>query len=167
MRRRTQAREFAVFEGDVGLHHAAVDGLDDVGLAAFLGRTGAHARHDGLDALLVAHLVGVVLDARGLLVEELKKKVEPIAVVLLLPMFFTYSGLNTRMDMVNSPMLPGLIKDPDGGVTIYLQTESPGPNKEANWLPAPEGPFQLILRLYWPKEPALDGEWKTPQAVKQ
>ena len=69
--------------------------------------------------------------------------------------------------LVNSPMLPGLIKDPDGGVTIYLQTESPGPNKEANWLPAPEGPFQLILRLYWPKEPALDGEWKTPQAVKQ
>ena len=39
---------------------------------------------------------------RGLFVEELKKKVEPLAVVLLLPMFFTYSGLNTRMDMVNS-----------------------------------------------------------------
>jgi Kef-type K+ transport system membrane component KefB len=42
---------------------------------------------------------------RGKFVDELKKKVEPIAVVLLLPMFFTYSGLNTRMDMVNSPML--------------------------------------------------------------
>jgi len=39
---------------------------------------------------------------RGLFVEELKKKVEPLAVVILLPMFFTYSGLNTRLDMVNS-----------------------------------------------------------------
>jgi Kef-type K+ transport system membrane component KefB len=42
---------------------------------------------------------------RGLFVTELKRKVEPLAVVLLLPMFFTYSGLNTRMDMVNSPSL--------------------------------------------------------------
>ncbi|MCZ3089009.1 cation:proton antiporter, partial [Acinetobacter baumannii] len=42
---------------------------------------------------------------RGLFVTELKRKVEPLAVVLLLPMFFTYSGLNTRMDMVNSPVL--------------------------------------------------------------
>ena len=42
---------------------------------------------------------------RGLFASELKKKIEPLAVVLLLPMFFTYSGLNTRMDMVNSPQL--------------------------------------------------------------
>jgi Kef-type K+ transport system membrane component KefB len=43
---------------------------------------------------------------RGLFVRELQRKVEPLAVVLLLPMFFTYSGLNTRMDMVNSlPLL--------------------------------------------------------------
>ena len=55
----------------------------------------------------------------------------------------------------------------DGSVTLYVQRESPGPDKEANWLPAPEGSYQLILRLYWPKEAALDGEWKTPQAIKQ
>ncbi|MFX5547077.1 cation:proton antiporter, partial [Acinetobacter baumannii] len=42
---------------------------------------------------------------RGLFVEELKRKVEPLAVVLLLPMFFTYYGLNTRLDMVNSATL--------------------------------------------------------------
>ncbi len=69
--------------------------------------------------------------------------------------------------LINSPMLPSLLKDADGSVTIYLQKDSPGADKEANWLPAPEGSYQLILRLYWPKEAALDGEWKTPQAIKQ
>ena len=44
--------------------------------------------------------------------------------------------------LINSPMVPGLIKDPDGGYTLYLQNESPGPHKKANWLPAPKGPFQ-------------------------
>ncbi len=55
----------------------------------------------GIHAIFGGFLLGVFMP-RGLFVEELKKKVEPIAVVLLLPMFFTYSGLNTRMDMVNS-----------------------------------------------------------------
>lgn len=58
----------------------------------------------GIHAIFGGFLMGVCMP-RGLFVEELKKKVEPIAVVLLLPMFFTYSGLNTRMDMVNSPEL--------------------------------------------------------------
>ncbi|USQ97917.1 cation:proton antiporter [Caulobacter sp. RL271] len=58
----------------------------------------------GIHAIFGGFILGVVMP-RGLLVEELKKKVEPIAVVLLLPMFFTYSGLHTRMDMVNSPQL--------------------------------------------------------------
>ncbi len=58
----------------------------------------------GIHAIFGGFILGVVMP-RGLFVEELKKKVEPLAVVLLLPMFFTYSGLNTRMDMVNSPEL--------------------------------------------------------------
>lgn len=58
----------------------------------------------GIHAIFGGFLIGVCMP-RGLFVEELKRKVEPIAVVLLLPMFFTYSGLNTRMDMVNSPAL--------------------------------------------------------------
>ncbi|ORA21165.1 DUF1254 domain-containing protein [Mycobacterium aquaticum] len=68
--------------------------------------------------------------------------------------------------LINSPMLPNLIHDPDGGITIHVQNQSPGADKEANWLPAPDGPFQMILRLYWPKEEALNGTWKAPQAVK-
>ncbi|WP_319446248.1 MULTISPECIES: DUF1254 domain-containing protein [unclassified Mycobacterium] len=68
--------------------------------------------------------------------------------------------------LINSPMESSLIKDPDGGITLYLQNESPGPDKAANWLPAPKGPFQVVLRLYWPKPDALNGTWKAPQPVK-
>lgn len=64
--------------------------------------------------------------------------------------------------LINSPMLPGLKKDADGGLTLHIQNESPGADKEANWLPAPEGPFFMAMRLYWPKEEALDGTWKAP-----
>jgi Kef-type K+ transport system membrane component KefB len=58
----------------------------------------------GIHAIFGGFLIGACMP-RGLFVEELKRKVEPLAVVLLLPMFFTYSGLNTRMDMVNSVSL--------------------------------------------------------------
>lgn len=68
--------------------------------------------------------------------------------------------------LINSSMVPSLVPDPDGGYTIYVQNESPGPDKEANWLPAPKGPFQMIMRLYWPKPDALNGTWKPPQVVK-
>ncbi len=64
--------------------------------------------------------------------------------------------------LINSPMLPSLARDPDGGVTLYVQNDSPGKDKESNWLPAPEGPFLLILRLYWPKPEVLDKTWTAP-----
>jgi hypothetical protein len=65
-------------------------------------------------------------------------------------------------------MLPNLKLDPDGGLTIYIQTDSPGKDKEANWLPAPNGPFMLAMRYYLPKPALLDGQWKSPSlhAVK-
>ncbi len=68
--------------------------------------------------------------------------------------------------LINSPMLPRLVKDPDGGITLYVQHESPGKDKEANWLPAPPGPFSTVLRMYWPKEEALNGSWEAPIATK-
>jgi hypothetical protein len=64
--------------------------------------------------------------------------------------------------LINSPMLPDLKQDADGGYTIYVQRENPGSDKESNWLPSPEGPFRLTQRLYWPKEAALDGTWQAP-----
>ncbi|MGZ7456922.1 DUF1254 domain-containing protein [Pseudomonas sp. Ma2-10] len=67
--------------------------------------------------------------------------------------------------LVNSPMMPDMKKDSDGGLTIYIQNESPGKDKESNWLPAPQGAFAMYMRLYWPASPALNGSW-TPPTLK-
>jgi hypothetical protein len=64
--------------------------------------------------------------------------------------------------LINSPMLPQLKKDADGGLTLLIQNESPGKDKEANWLPAPKGPFMMAMRLYWPKDEALESKWTAP-----
>jgi hypothetical protein len=55
----------------------------------------------------------------------------------------------------------------DGSTDLYIQSVSPGPDKESSWLPAPPGRFILMMRLYWPKEtdPSIKGTWKPP-AVK-
>lgn len=70
--------------------------------------------------------------------------------------------------LINSAMLPNLKKNADGSVTLYLQKDSPGAERESNWLPAPDGPIYVVMRLYWPKETALSGEWLPPpvKAVK-
>lgn len=68
--------------------------------------------------------------------------------------------------LLNSTMLGQFTKDADGGLTFFIQADSPGKNKESNWLPAPKGDFALIMRLYWPKEAALNGSWKQPPLKK-
>jgi hypothetical protein len=73
--------------------------------------------------------------------------------------------------LINSPMLSGLKKNPDGSLTLYIQKDSPGKAKEANWLPSPNDTIYLVMRLYWPKEtppsilPAGEGTWKPPAVV--
>ncbi len=73
--------------------------------------------------------------------------------------------------LINSPMLPQMKKNPDGSLTLYLQKDSPGADKESNWLPAPNGPIYLVMRLYWPKAeppsvlPPGEGTWKPPGIV--
>ena len=69
--------------------------------------------------------------------------------------------------LINSAMIPQLKKDSDGGITLYIQNESPGKDKESNWLPAPKGPFFCAMRLYWPKKEATDGTWKVPPMVRE
>jgi hypothetical protein len=74
--------------------------------------------------------------------------------------------------LINSPMLPGMKKNPDGSLTLYIQKDSPGKEKESNWLPAPSGPIYLVMRLYWPKTeapsvlPPGKGTWKPPALQK-
>ncbi|MFL5284899.1 MAG: DUF1254 domain-containing protein [Rhodopila sp.] len=64
--------------------------------------------------------------------------------------------------LINAPMLPDLKRNVDGSITLYLQKESPGADKEPNWLPAPAGPIYVAMRIYWPKEAALKGTWRPP-----
>jgi hypothetical protein len=62
-----------------------------------------------------------------------------------------------------------LKQNEDGSTTLYIQHESPGADKESNWLPAPAGDFVLMLRMYWPNETnptILDGSWTIPAATK-
>jgi hypothetical protein len=74
--------------------------------------------------------------------------------------------------LINSPMLPELKKNKDGSLTIYIQKDSPGKALESNWLPAPDGPIYLVMRLYWPKTeppsilPPGEGTWQPPALVK-
>ena len=68
--------------------------------------------------------------------------------------------------LINSPMLPDLKPNDDGSLTIYIQKDSPGKDKESNWLPAPDGPIYMVLRCYWPKEAILDGQWKLPPVAR-
>src|SRR6266567_1180446 len=56
--------------------------------------------------------------------------------------------------LLNSPMLSSMKKNADGSLTLHIQKDSPGKNKEANWLPAPDGTVYLVMRLYWPKTEA-------------
>jgi hypothetical protein len=68
--------------------------------------------------------------------------------------------------LINSPMLPNLRLDSDGGLTIYIQADSPGKDKEANWLPAPKAPFMLAMRYYLPKPELISGAWKSPDVFR-
>lgn len=68
--------------------------------------------------------------------------------------------------LINSTMLDQLKVAEDGSITLYLQHKAPTDELKANWLPAPNGPFWTTLRLYWPKEPALQGQWQQPPLVK-
>ncbi|GAB2441698.1 DUF1254 domain-containing protein [Nocardia tengchongensis] len=68
--------------------------------------------------------------------------------------------------LINSPMLPSLVRNPDGGITLYLQQTSPGADREANWLPTPPGDFEMILRTYWPEQAISDGSWTPPKVTR-
>jgi hypothetical protein len=68
--------------------------------------------------------------------------------------------------LINSPMLPYLKRDADGGLTLYIQHDSPGKELESNWLPAPAGPFKMVMRLYLPEPEVLEHKWKLPPLAR-
>ncbi len=75
--------------------------------------------------------------------------------------FFVKNPLNRQSISARQ----NLQENADGSVDLYIQHESPGANKESNWLPAPKDKFVLMMRLYWPKETSpsiVDGTWRLP-----
>ena len=78
----------------------------------------------------------------------------------ILPERFLYDNPLNRYSI--GDRTKGLKYDADGGLTIYVGHESPGPEHESNWLPAPAAPFSLVARIYGPSKAAMKGEWKLP-----
>ena len=80
-----------------------------------------------------------------------------------------YFFVNNPINRYSISARQSLISNPDGSTDLYIQKDSPGKNKESNWLPAPAGDFILMLRMYWPKEKnpsIIDGSWKIPSVTK-
>jgi hypothetical protein len=67
--------------------------------------------------------------------------------------------------LLNSTTMDQYVRGEDGTLVFHISKESPGKDLEANWLPAPDGPFYLVMRLYGPEPSALDGTWTPPPAV--
>ena len=67
--------------------------------------------------------------------------------------------------LVNSTMMDDFQFNDDGSLTLFVQKDSPGGEMESNWLPAPDGPFYMVMRLYGPEAEALDGAWTPPPVI--
>jgi hypothetical protein len=76
-----------------------------------------------------------------------------------------YQVANSLNRFALSSWMP-MQKNPDGSLDLYFQHENPGKDKEANWLPAPNGPFNVTMRLYAPKPSVLIGKWAPPAITK-
>jgi hypothetical protein len=83
--------------------------------------------------------------------------------------FWSLTMYDAKQAFVQNPIKRYAIGDrdklklnPDGSLILYIQHDSPGRDKESNWLPAPKGPFNVFMRLYWPKKAVVDGTWKIP-----
>ena len=84
--------------------------------------------------------------------------------------FWSVTMYNLKYNLVANPIdryslgdRSGMKHDADGGLTIYVQKDSPGPDKESNWLPAPDGQFFMIMRTYLPAEDIVNQTWQPPK----
>jgi hypothetical protein len=81
----------------------------------------------------------------------------------------SYFFVNNPLNRYSISAREKLKSNPDGSIDLYIQNESPGKDKESNWLPAPSGDFVLMMRLYWPSEKnpsIINGSWKIPPVKK-
>lgn len=87
--------------------------------------------------------------------------------------FWSLTMYNDKLFFVNNPLnrytvssRSNFIYNGDGSLDIYLQNTQPPENKVNNWLPAPQDNFVLVLRIYWPSNAVLDGDWKFPTITR-
>jgi hypothetical protein len=125
---------------------------------------GANVPEDAIYPLNLADSTGQPLDGRSrYTVHFSKENLPPVEA------FWSITAYDTDGFQVANPLdrfavsswMP-FVYNADGSLDLYFQTESPGKSKEANWLPAPKGPFNLTMRLYAPKADALTGRWNPP-----
>ncbi len=137
----------------------------------------AQIAYGGLGANVIEDAIypTAFVDADGTLFNSNKKYIVRFTEDQIPPVraFWSLSMYNDRQSFAANPINRYAIGDrdklkfdADGSLTLFIQRESPGKDKESNWLPAPKsGGFSMNLRLYWPKRAALDGSWK-PAAVE-
>lgn len=83
--------------------------------------------------------------------------------------FWSVSMYDDKQQFVSNPLArhhlgsaDKIKRNADGSIDLYLSSTNPGGDKEANWLPAPKGPFTVMLRIYWPKQDVIDARWNPP-----
>ena len=133
---------------------------------------GADSRHEAMDPIYDRDANGKPLDGNNRYTLHFAKgDLPPVSAFWSLTMYDLPKQLLVANPinryLINSPMLPGLKRDADGGFTIYIQSKSPGKDKEANWLPSPKGPFMATMRYYLPKPALLEGRWISPPMQRE
>jgi len=136
-------------------------------MVAYMG-LGANLPEDAIYPSAVADADGNKLNGANKYVIHFDKGQTPPANA-----FWSLTMYDSEGYMVKNPINRNAIGDrnklkqnADGSIDIYVQHASPGKDKESNWLPAPEGDFNILLRVYWPKEEMINGTWKLPPVKK-
>ena len=129
---------------------------------------GANLPEDAIYPMNLADETGRPLDGASKYTIHFEKgQIPPVAAFWSLTLYDSdgFQVPNSLNRFAPSSWMP-LKHNGDGSLDLYLQNESPGQNKEANWLPAPKGPFNVMLRLYAPRSDALTGKWNPPPVTK-
>lgn len=125
---------------------------------------GANLPEDAIYPLNLADSEGKPLDgANSYVLHFEKSEIPPVSAFWSVTLYDNagFQVANSLNRFAVSSWMP-FVYNADGSLDLYFQHESPGKDKEANWLPAPKGPFNLTMRLYAPKAPALTGKWNPP-----
>ena len=129
---------------------------------------GANLPEDAIYPLNLADEEGRPLDGANAYVLRFEKGAAPPAGAFWSVTLYDdqgYQAPNSLNRFALSSWMPFKL-NPDGSLDLHVQSESPGADRQANWLPAPKGPFNLTMRLYAPKGEALTGKWNSPPVRK-